>query len=280
MIRIVTDSSSDITPQRAKELGIDVLALSVNFGEESFKSGTEMTNEQFYERLVDAKVMPTTAQVNPYEFEECYRKYIDQGDEIISIHMSAGLSGTYQSAVIAKESIGTDKIRVIDSETVCSSVGLLAILAKQMVDEGKDFQTIGDTIQEYVGRLQLYIILDTLDYLKRGGRISPSVAFVGGVLGLHPVVSVVNQTVKMLDKVKGKKSANRWLVSKMQEIPQDKSLPMLIGHANAFEKGEKLREELEASGVTGIMDDVCMGPIIGTHGGPDAIGIFYIAEKK
>ena len=149
-----------------------------------------------------------------------------------------------------------------------------------MVDEGDDFKTIGDAIEEYVDRLQLFIILDTLDYLKRGGRISPSVAFVGGVLRLHPVVSVINGKVEMLDKVKGKKSANRWMVSKMQEIPQDKSLPILVGHANALEKGEKLREELQAAGVTGIMDDVCMGPIIGTHGGPDAIGIFYIAQKK
>ncbi|HOO29138.1 MAG TPA: DegV family protein, partial [Lachnospiraceae bacterium] len=178
MIRIITDSTSDISMEKAKELNVDVMALTVSFGEQSYKSGIDITNAEFYKRLVSSSELPKTAQVNPYEFEEKYKEYLDAGDEIISIHISKELSGTYQSAVIAKEALDSDKIAVLDSLNVTSALGLLVIIAAKMRDEGASMQEITDALHSYIPRLRLFVVLDTLDYVRKGGRISPTIAFI------------------------------------------------------------------------------------------------------
>ncbi len=279
MIRIITDSASDFTPEVSRQYNVDVAALTVTFGQETLKSGIEITNEEYYKRLMESDTLPKTAQVNPYEFEELYRKYIDAGDEIISIHISSKLSGTYQSAVIAKDSIGSDKIHVIDTKNVCSAEGLLVIIAAQMRDKGASAQEIVDAIYSYLPKLRLYIVLDTLDYLKKGGRISPAVAFLGGALGLHPVVTVnENGEVDIVGKVRGKNAALKWLRERFNTNPKNPELPMLVGHADALDKGEALKQLLEQDGYKDILDDVCIGAIVGTYSGPDAVGTFYIEK--
>lgn len=279
MIRIITDSTSDISMEKAKALNIDVVALTVSFGENSYKSGIDISNAEFYKKLVSSNELPKTAQVNPYEFEEVYKKYLDAGDEIISIHISKDLSGTYQSAVIAKETLDSDKITVIDSLNVSSALGLLVILAAQMRDNGASAKEIVDAVNNYIPRLRLFIVLDTLDYLKKGGRISPTVAFIGGVLNLHPIVTLVNGKIEIADKAKGKKSAIKWLREKMSTLKQEDGLPMLVGHADAESRGEALKEALEEDGVKNIQDNVCMGSVVGTYSGPDGIGVFYVSKE-
>ncbi|HKM21609.1 MAG TPA: DegV family protein [Lachnospiraceae bacterium] len=276
MIRIITDSSSDITPKRGEELQIDVMPLTVRFGEEVYRSGVDITNDEYYKKLISYDELPTTAQVNPFEFEKKYKEYLDQGDEIISIHLSSEISGTYQSAVIAKDSLETDKITIIDSRNVCSALGLLAIIAGQMRDKGASVQEITDAIQSYIPKLRLFVALETLDYVKKGGRVSSTVAFIGTALGLHPIVSLVDGKIEVVDKAKGKKSAIKWLTNKLEKTPNKKGLPLLVGHAFAEEKGKILKETLEERGVENIIDNVCMGPVVGTYSGPDAVGVFYV----
>lgn len=279
MIRIITDSTSDITMDQAAKLNIEVMPLTVSFGEKSYRSGIDITNEEFYKKIVSCSELPKTAQVNPYEFEEKYKGFLDAGDEIISIHLSKGLSGTYQSAQIAKDTLNSDKITVIDSLNVASALGLLVIIAAQMRDQGASVKEITEAINSYIPRLRLYIVLDTLDYLKKGGRISPTVAFIGGVLNLHPIVTMSNGKVEIADKAKGKKSAIKWLRDKMQALAQEDELPMLVGHADAVSRGIALKEALEEDGVKNIIDNVCMGSVVGSYSGPDAIGIYYISKE-
>ena len=276
MIRIITDSSSDITPKRGEELQIDVMPLTVRFGEEVYRSGVDITNDEYYKKLISYDELPTTAQVNPFEFEKKYKEYLDQGDEIISIHLSSEISGTYQSAVIAKDSLETDKITIIDSRNVCSALGLLAIIAGQMRDKGASVQEITDAIQSYIPKLRLFVALETLDYVRKGGRVSSTVAFIGTALGLHPIVSLVDGKIEVVDKAKGKKSAIKWLTNKLEKTPNKKGLPLLVGHAFAEEKGKILKETLEERGVENIIDNVCMGAVVGTYSGPDAVGVFYV----
>ncbi len=276
MIQIITDSSSDISQEKAKELNLIVMPLTVRFGEDVYRSGIDITDEEYYRRLVAEKNLPTTAQVNPFEFEEKYKEILDRGDEIISIHISSEISGTCQSAAIAKENLETDKITVIDSRNVCSALGLLAIIAGQMRDQGASAQKITEAIQSYIPKLHLFVALETLDYVKKGGRISSTVAFVGSALGLHPIVSLIDGKIEVVDKAKGKKSSVKWMCKKLAELPNAEGLPLLVGHANAPEKGEDLRKILEEQGVKGISDNVCMGPVVGTYSGPDAVGVFYV----
>ncbi len=278
MIQIITDSSSDISQEKAKELNLIVMPLTVRFGEDVYKSGIDITNEEYYKRLVSEKNLPSTAQVNPFEFEEKYQELLAQGDEIVSIHLSSELSGTCQSASIAKDNLETDKVTVIDSRNVCSALGLLAIIAGQMRDRGASVSEITEAIQAYIPKLHLFVALETLDYVKKGGRISPTVAFVGGALGLHPIVSLVNGKIEVVDKAKGKKSSVKWMCKKLAELPNAEELPLLVGHANAPDKGDELWKLLEEQGVTGIIDNVCMGPVVGTYSGPDAVGVFYIEK--
>lgn len=279
MIRIITDSTSDISLERAKELNVDVMALTVSFGEHSYRSGIDISDAEFYKKLVSTSELPKTAQVNPYEFEKKFQEYLDAGDEIISIHISKELSGTYQSAVIAKEALESDRITIIDSMNVTSALGLLVTIAAKLRDDGASAQEITDALYSYIPRLRLFVVLDTLDYVKKGGRISPTVAFIGGVLNLHPIITLANGKIEMADKAKGKKSAIKWLREKMLALPQEEGLPVLVGHADAQSRGEALQEALEEDGVKNILANVCMGSVVGTYSGPDAIGIFYISKE-
>ena len=152
------------------------------------------------------------------------------------------------------------------------------MIAVNLRDQGIDRAEITKTIQSYIPKLHLYVVLETLDYLKKGGRISPTVAFVGGVLGLHPIVSIIDGKVEMVDKAKGKKSAVRWISEQMEKVPQKKGLPVLVGHSMAEENAGELIDILEKQGVTDISGNVCMGPIIGTYTGLGALGVFYIED--
>lgn len=279
MVRIITDSLSDFTPEFAKDCNVDLMALNINFGEESFLSGYEITNEQFYEKLVSSSVTPTTSQVNPYSFEEIFKEYVDQGDDVIAILFPKEMSGTYQSAVIAKENVGSDKIHLIDCRTASLAQGVLVSAAVKMRDAGAPAAEIVAKITDLTSRAHLFIVLDTLEYLKRGGRISPSVAFVGGVLGLHPIVTVIDGKVELIDKAKGKKSMNKWLLNKLEELPVDTNYAFYVGHSNAADKSKAFAELLKDREYGKGVENFCLGPVVGTHIGPNAIGIGYISKE-
>lgn len=280
MIRIITDSLCDLTMSHARELDIDILPLLVRFGEEEYRCGIELTNEQFYEKLETSTVSPTTAAVNPYEFEEIFERYLNDGDDVVAILFSRHMSATYQSAVIAAENVNSDRLHLIDCENGAMGQTLLIETAVSMRDQGLDAEEITNKITALLPRTMTYIVIDTMEYLKRGGRISKSAAFLGGLMKLHPVLQVVADGAKPVDKVKGKKSCNAWLINKLKEQEPDTDYKLVIGHSNAPDRAELLIEQLREAGINNEIFVTCIGPVVGTHIGPNCLGIGYIEKAS
>lgn len=276
MIRIITDSLCDLTMARARELNIDILPLLVRFGEEEYRCGIELTNEQFYEKLATSPVSPTTAAVNPYEFEEIFERYLNAGDDVVAILFSRHMSATYQSAVIAAENIDSERLHLIDCENGAMGQTLLIETAAAMRDEDMTADEIQERIAALLPRTMTYIVIDTMEYLKRGGRISKSAALLGGLMKLHPVLQVVADGAKPVDKVKGKKSCNAWLINKLKEEAPDTAYKLVIGHSNAPERADAFRDQIREAGITNEVFITCIGPVVGTHIGPNCLGIGYI----
>ena len=276
MIRIITDSLCDLTMARARELNIDILPLLVRFGEEEYRCGIELTNEQFYEKLATSPVSPTTAAVNPYEFEEIFERYLNAGDDVVAILFSRHMSATYQSAVIAAENIDSERLHLIDCKNGARGQTLLIETAAAMRDEDMTAVEIQERITALLPRTMTYIVIDTMEYLKRGGRISKSAALLGGLMKLHPVLQVVADGAKPVDKVKGKKSCNAWLINKLKEEAPDTAYKLVIGHSNAPERADAFRDQIREAGITNEVFITCIGPVVGTHIGPNCLGIGYI----
>lgn len=280
MIRIITDSLCDLTMEHAKKLNIDILPLTVRFGEQDYKCGIELSNEEFYEKLETSSDNPSTAAVNPYEFEEKFKSYIDNGDDVVAILFSKHMSATYQSASIAAGNVDSDRLHLIDCENGAMGQALLIETAVAMRDKGLSADEITEKITELLPKTKTYIVIDTMEYLKRGGRISKSAALIGGLMKLHPVLQVIADGAKPVDKVKGKKSCNAWLINKLTENPADTSYQLVIGHSNAPERAEAFKKQLREAGITNDIFITCIGPIVGTHIGPNCLGIGYIEKTN
>ena len=278
MIRIITDSLCDLTMEHAKKLNIDILPLTVRFGEQDYKCGIELSNEEFYEKLETSSDNPSTAAVNPYEFEEKFKSYIDNGDDVVAILFSKHMSATYQSASIAAGNVDSDRLHLIDCENGAMGQALLIETAVAMRDKGLSADEITEKITELLPKTKTYIVIDTMEYLKRGGRISKSAALIGGLMKLHPVLQVIADGAKPVDKVKGKKSCNAWLINKLKEQEPDTDYKLVIGHSNAPDRAEILIEQLREAGINNEIFVTCIGPVVGTHIGPNCLGIGYIEK--
>lgn len=249
MIRIITDSLCDFTMDYAKENNFDIMPLTVRFGETDYKCGVDLTNEAFYDLLENSEDAPSTAAVNPYEFEETFQKYLDAGDEIVAIIFSKNMSATFQSAKIAADNIESPSLHLIDCENGAMGQALLIHAAVTMRDHGASASEIAEKITALLPRTATYFIVDNMDYLQRGGRISKSADPVGNQMKIHPVLRLLPDGVKPVDKVKGRKSCNAWLVNKLTDVKPDPAYTVVIGHSNAPERAEALKGQLQEAGV-------------------------------
>lgn len=279
MIELITDSTSDISPVLAAELGVRVLPLTVLFGEESFQDGVDISNADFYARLRGAETLPTTAQINPETFAAVFQEVLDRGNQAVGIFISSELSGTCQSAAIARDMLGSGDVFVVDSRTVTFALGLLVTEAARLRDEGLAAAQLAEEITARREKLRLYAVLDTLKYLKMGGRISAATAMVGGVLGISPIVTIQDGRVVSAGKARGRKAGIQWVRDQAQKEKIDLSRPIVIGHTDC-------PEAMEA--VAGAFADIAarapavyrseIGAAVGTHAGPGAAGISYFVE--
>ncbi len=279
MVKIITDSTCDISKIEQINMGIEVMPLMVNFGEESYKDGIEITRSEFYERLEKVQELPTTSQVNPAEFEESFQKAIDNGDEVVAILISSELSGTFQSAKIAVDSIESDKIYLVDSTTASFGLALLVKEAVRLRDAGLSAKEIAEKIEELAKRVRLVAFVDTLKYLKMGGRLSATSAMIGSFLGIHPVLKVQDGKIHPVGKARSIKSGLRKLHEFLQEEPADYSFGFSFGHSNARDRINSCIEFF-----TPIIETkdylVCnIGSVVGTHTGPGVMGVAYITKK-
>lgn len=280
MIRILTDSTSDLSKQRQKELNVDVLPLSVHFGEEVFRDGEDITNAEFYARLAEVDTLPTTSQIGPEEFQAYFRNCLEQGDELVCIFISSAMSGTCQSATIARELVdGEERIFIVDSRTVTFALGLLVETAAALRDRGLSAREIAAELQDLTGRIRLLAAVDTLKYLKMGGRISTATALVGGILGISPIITIENGLVEAIGKARGRKAAFQWIAKRMESERPDLSLPVAFGHSNAPEAMAECRAFLADAlkGAEILESDI--GSVVGTHAGPGATGLVYFVKK-
>ncbi len=285
MIRLITDSAADLSPELRHQYDIEVLPLIVRFDEESYLDGVDMTAEQFYPRLSAAETLPTTSQLNPDAFLEIFRPHLEAGDEIVGIFLSSELSGTYQSACIAREmllaqdaSLG-GRIHLVDSRTVTLGLALLLVEAARLRDNGCSAALLVERVAEMSGRVRLIAVLDTLKYLKMGGRISAATAFVGGILGINPLVAVVDGKVEAAGKVRGRPAAYAWMAERLAEEPPVSDATIVFGHANTPGGMAELRGVLRAYDIPEIAATVAIGSVVGTYTGPGAVGIAWLAAQ-
>lgn len=281
MVRIITDGTSDMTAQRAAELNIDVIPLRVLFGQESFLDGVDITREEFFARLTTSEELPTTSQLSPDDFLELFQRYAEQGDQIVGIFLSTELSGTCQSACIARDMVEGGEIHIVDSRTVTFALALLVEAAAQMRDEGLSAAQIAAEVEQLAQRTKLLAIVDTLTYLKKGGRISAATAAVGGLLGIKPIVGVDSRgTVEALGKARSIPSGLEWIAKHIQNAPADPAYPVSYGHSNSPERVPVCMEALKdvlPQDKAPLMGSI--GAVIGTHVGPGAVGVAYIAAE-
>lgn len=278
MIRIITDSSCDLSPSDAAEMGIEIMPIQVHFGEESYYAGVDMTTPEFYAKLKTVEKLPTTSQITPVTFEEKFRPYVEQGDDIVGMFISTEMSGTYQNAILTKNMIGSEHIHIVNTLETTFGLAVLLKEAVKMRDSGFTAKDIADKITELVPRVRLLASVETLKYLKMGGRLSSATAIIGGILGIYPVISIVNGKVEVVGKARGRAAANKVMeeIVKKEGISSDYCVS--FGNSDSPEVG-KLCEKY-FSDYVGKRDIVrCpIGPIVGTHTGPGASGLAYIKK--
>lgn len=278
-IRIVTDSASDLSIDVEERYSIPIVPLTVTFDNESYKDRVEISPKEFFTKLQESDIIPVTSQVTPQEFINVFKPIIDAGDEILGIFLSSELSGTYNSAMVAKETLNSDKITVLDSRLVALGEGLLVYKAAKMASEGKTVVEIVGYLQGYIDNIKAFLIMDTLEYLKKGGRLSASQAFVGGILNLKPILTFKDGKLVPLDKVRGRKKALSWVKCWLDNNSidlSDKTVYMLHSQAEEYlcELKKILMEGYGAKDI--IISEV--GAIVGTHAGPGAIAFCFIDE--
>ncbi len=277
-IRIIVDSSTDVAEAYLNR--IQVVPLTLRFGEEEYYDGVTIHKEEFYRRLVESDELPTTSQASPASFDQVFREVAANGDSAVVICLSSKLSGTYQSACIAAESY--DNIYVVDSQSVAIGTGVLAQYAVDCADGGLSAREIAQKLEKKKADVTVIALLDTLEYLKKGGRISKTVAFAGGVLNIKPVVTVQDGVVALIGKARGSRNGNNLLVEKInQSGGVDFSLPVLLGYTGLnsalldkyVEDSRGLwAEELDA------IPKTLLCSIIGTHVGPGAVAVAFFRK--
>lgn len=275
-VRIILDSTCDIMPEdREKFLTVP---LTVHFGDREYQDGVTITHRQFYEMLVESDVMPKTSQPSPEAFAQVYRQVRDQGDTAVVITVSSGLSGTCQSARIAAEEV-PGVAWVVDSGTVAIAAGILGEYALQQAENGMTAPELAAHLEEMKHKVVVLALLDTLEYLKKGGRLSATAAFAGGLLAIKPVITVREGKVQVLGKARGSRQGNNLLATEIKKAGGvDFSKPVLLGYTGLSDA--LLMKYIEDSGAlwkTQVDRLRCttVGSAIGTHAGPGAVAVAF-----
>jgi DegV family protein with EDD domain len=271
-VRIVTDSTSDFPPALAAELNVSVVPLSVIFGEEVLQEGVDINHEQFYERLVRDKHHPTTSAPSVGDFLEVYEPLLKDTSEIVSIHLSSKLSATYNNACQAARQLSEQgaNVEVIDSESVSFGMTFLAAAAARAANNGAGLEEIKQLVNGMISRIRILIALDTLEFLRRGGRIGRARAFMGALMRVKPLLSLRDGEVHPEERVRTKKLAVERL---FQIVTSYRVQEVAVGWTTNEEEADELRQRL-AEAMPGITTHLQrLGPVLGVHGGPGTLGI-------
>ncbi|MGN1051871.1 MAG: DegV family protein [Candidatus Scatosoma sp.] len=281
MIKIMIDSAADIGKAEADRLGVIMIPMVITVGNEEYYDGVDLSPAEFYEKLIESSVLPKTSQINAFRFEEAFEKHLKSDDELIVITISSKLSGTYSSAKEAAAKFA-GRVRVIDSLNACIGERLLCEYALTLIKQGYSAEEIVESLEEKKGKIKVMALLGTLEYLKKGGRISGAVAFAGELISLKPVVGVVGGEVKLIGKALGSRKGNN-LLSKLVTESNGIDFSMPYGTIWSGLDASLLDKYIKDSaalwqGNTEYVPKYQLGATIGTHIGPGAVGVAFFEK--
>lgn len=280
-VKIFTDSGSDITKEMAKEADVTVLPFLISFGDETFKEFYEINQRQFYEKMKETGIIPKTAQITPNVFEEAFREALKEYDTVIYISLSSTLTSTLNSANIAKQVLESEQpgadIVLIDSKTVTLAYGLIAYKAGLMAKAGGERDEIIAFINDMIEKMNVYFVIDDLQYLQKGGRISSTKLMLGTLLDIRPLLKMQDGNLVQFEKIRGSKNVVKKLTQiAKRDIGDFRDYCIVFGHTDALEKMQELKAAmLEGENEPGEQYELEIGCSIGTHGGPGIVAVFF-----
>ncbi|NLM44555.1 MAG: DegV family protein [Clostridiales bacterium] len=275
-ITILTDTMCDVPQYYVEKYNIIVLPLLVNFGDESFRDGIDITADEFFKRLESSEKLPTTSQINPPQFESVFLDEIGENNTVIGILGSSKLSGTYNSAMIAKNNIESDHIHIIDSEAVTLGAGLLVIKAARLAEMGKTAEEIVNEIEAAKKRLKQFFVIGNLKYLYKGGRISLSASVIGSILNVKPIITTVDGKLEMLEKTRGIKKAITIVMDMIKEKGWTLDEKVIgINHTLCPEHADYIEELIKMQYKPKEIIRGEVGSVIGTHAGPGCVALHF-----
>lgn len=276
-VTIVTDSTADLPRRTYEEYGIVVVPLLVHFGDEIYRDSVDLSSEEFYDKLVSSKILPRTSQPSPHDFQVVYADLASKSEEIVSIHLSSKLSGTYQSAMLAAGMMKDTKVRVIDGKGASVVTGLLALEAARLARSGATADDIAARIHHLIEGMVVFFTVDTLEYLEKNGRIGKAAAFLGTLLSIHPLLQLHDGEVVPFEKVRGPKAKvlARMIAAARERAPSGKRLRAAIMHGGVPEEAAALRQTVEREFACDEILTACLGPVIGSHAGPGTLGLVF-----
>jgi len=276
-VKVVTDSTSDIPPQVVEELGITVVPVYLRFGSETYRDGVDISPDEFYQRLVESKVHPSTSQPTPADFADVYRRLAQETDEIVSLHLSRKTSGTYDSALQGREMAPAGcKIEVVDSLSVSVGLGLIAMAAARLAKAGEDLQRVMDEVRQAIPCIRMLGVFDTLKYLLLGGRVSRAKAIVGGVLSIKPLITMRDGNLVQAGIAR---TRNKGIERLFDLVKNTLNLQeVAIVHSTTPDEASSLRERIAAIFAEEQIHIARLGPGLGVHGGPGTL-ILALREK-
>jgi DegV family protein with EDD domain len=270
-VAIVTDSTSDLPPALAAARFVTIVPLTLHFDGRSLLDGVDITAAEFYRKLPSATTHPTTSQPSPGRFADTYKELLDDHDAVVSIHISAKLSGTFESARQAADLTDPKRVHVIDSEVVSMSLGLVTLAAAALAAQNLDAATIESRVLAMKPHLHTYFSVATLEFLRRGGRIGRASALLGSVLQVKPVLCIRDGLVTPLERVRTFDRALNRVVELTREVDRGKGVCIIVGHADAQSDAERVAGELELIAETLMIQP--LGPVVGAHAGPGVVGV-------
>ena len=278
-IALVTDSTADIPPEIAKKHNINVIPLKVVFGEKEYLDGIDLEPDEFYKMLGESEALPSSSQPAPADFIELYERLLDSWDQVISIHLSTGLSGTVNAARLAGERF-KGKIHVIDSKTISLGIGLITLEAAKSIEAGLGISQVLERIEEVKNNSEVLFTLNTLEYLRKGGRIGRVSGMVGSMLHIKPIVRVDEDGIyTTFGKTRTQDQALTLIEKGIGQLAKGRQITNIaVAHGSAYEAGTRLKEKLEKAFNIKVSMFTKVGPVIGVHTGPGTVGISVLYE--
>lgn len=279
-IKIITDSTCDLPQFIIDEYDIEVIPLLVTINGESYKDREELVFSDMIEKIKDSGELPTTTQVNPQRFYEYYKKYIDEGYKIVSIHLSSKMSGTSQSALIAKDMLDTEDIEVVDSLNVTAGLGVLVLEAQNLREKGYGYKEIANEIRNSVDNVKSALLFTSLDNLIKGGRLSKTAGTIGNLLGIKLILDVSNGMMNVREKIRGTKKGVKSIISYIDEkgVREGSKVIFLTAGLEDVEIRETIISALKERNIDYIESEV--GCVVGTHSGTNACGFFFLEKDN